>query len=91
MVWTYYNTERNPGKHPILQGEVEGKISRGRPAKQWLDDVKELTWLSSNDIWKEPEDRVAWRKLPSHITPVYCIVYTIKDSKRWLCCQITKY
>ena len=25
----------------ILQGKVDGKISRGRPARLWLDDVKD--------------------------------------------------
>ena len=30
-------------------------------ARLWLDDVKEWTGLSSNDIWREPEDLVAWR------------------------------
>ena len=27
----------------ILHGKVEGKRSRGRPARRWLDDVKE--WI----------------------------------------------
>ena len=38
----------------ILQCKVEGKRSRGRPARQWLDldDVKEAwTGLSSNKMW----------------------------------------
>ena len=40
----------------ILQGKVEGGKSRGKPARQWLDDVKE---------WTEPEDHVTWRKCAS--------------------------
>ena len=46
----------------ILQGKVAGERLRGRPARQWLDDVKEWTGLSLHEMWKEPEDRVAWRK-----------------------------
>ena len=46
----------------ILKGKVEMKRSRGRPARQWLEDVQEWTGLSLNEMWREPEDRVAWRK-----------------------------
>ena len=38
-------------------GIVEGTISRGRQARQRLDDVGERTGLSSSGLWKEPEDR----------------------------------
>ncbi len=34
----------------ILQGKVEGERSRGKPARQWLDNVKEWTGLSSNGV-----------------------------------------
>ena len=36
----------------ILQVKVEGKRSRWRPTRQLLDDVKEWTELSSNEIWR---------------------------------------
>ena len=55
----------------ILQSKVERKRTRGRPARQWLDDVKEWTGLSSDAIGREPEDRVAWRKRVSRVTPMY--------------------
>ena len=71
MVWMYVGRAKGTLENTILHSKVDGKTSRGRPAKQWFDDVKEWTVLSSNDIWKEPEDHVAWRKLTSHITPVY--------------------
>ena len=53
----------------ILQGIVWEKISRGRPARQWLEDVKEWTGLSLNEMWREPYDRVAQRKRVSHVAP----------------------
>ena len=40
----------------ILQDKVEEKTSRGRPARQWLNDVKEWTGQSLNEMWKEPEE-----------------------------------
>ena len=43
----------------ILQGKVEGKRSRERTARQWVHDVKEWTGLSLNQMWREPDDRVA--------------------------------
>ena len=62
MGWKCDQSERRTLTNTILQDDVEGKISRGRPARQWLDDVKEWTGLSLNKMWREPEDRVAWRK-----------------------------
>ena len=35
----------------ILPGQLDGERSRGRSARQQLDDVKECTGLSSNDMW----------------------------------------
>ena len=43
-----------------------GKRLRGR---QWLDDAKKRTRLSSTDMWFEPENRVAWRKRVSRDAP----------------------
>ena len=40
MVGTCGESEGDPG-NTILQRIGEGKISRGRPARQWLDDVKQ--------------------------------------------------
>ena len=37
---------REPWHMYILQGKVEEERSRGRPARQWLDDVKE--WMGLN-------------------------------------------
>ena len=56
-------------RNTILQGRVEGERSRGRPARQWLDDVKEWTGLSLDETWREPEDRVAWRNRDSRVAP----------------------
>ena len=39
----------------VLQGKVEENMSRGRPTKQWLDDVKEWTGLTLHETWMVPE------------------------------------
>ena len=53
----------------MLKGKVEVETSRGRPARQRLDDAKEWTMLSLNEMWREPEDRVAWGKHVSRVVP----------------------
>ena len=57
-------------ENTILQSKVEVKRLRVRLAKQWLDDVKEWTGLSLNEMWNEPEDRVARRKRISRAIPM---------------------
>ena len=57
------------GTTTILQGRVEGKGSRDRLARQWLYDVKEWTGLSLNNMRREPENHVAWRKRASLVAP----------------------
>ena len=46
-------------EHHLAEYSVAGKIKR--MACRWLDDVKELTGPSSNEMWREhAEDREAW-------------------------------
>ena len=42
-------SERKP-LQKILEGKVEEVRSRGRIVRHWLDNVKEWTWLSLNEI-----------------------------------------
>ena len=46
-------------------------------ARQWMDDVKEWTGLSHNEMWREPVDCQAWRKRVS------CVIH-VGDSTRRL-------
>ena len=51
---------------PSCRVQFSGKIKR--KAFRWLDDVKEWTGLSSNEMWREhAEDRVAWRQHVSRV------------------------
>ena len=54
----------------FLQGKVEGTRSRGR-TRQWLDNVKEWTGLSLNEMYREPENRVVWRKRVARVASMY--------------------
>ena len=58
MVWTRGESE---GKTPSCW--VKGKDHKeGHAARQWLDDVKEWTGLRLNEMCREPEDHMDWRK-----------------------------
>ena len=47
-------------------------------ACRWLDDVKEWTGLSSNEMWREhAEDREAWRQHVSRVAQTDRIVYNM--------------
>ena len=45
----------------IMEGMVEGKRGRGRPEKQWIDNIKEWTRLEIGEIMKKARDREQWR------------------------------
>ena len=58
----------------ILTGKVEGGRGRGRPRRQWYDDVKEWTGNKMSVNIRLAEDRVAWRKVARQ--PRDCAVRT---------------
>ena len=45
----------------ILTGRIEGKRGRGRPRRQWGDDVKEWTGMQLSECMSLAKDREAWR------------------------------
>ena len=46
-----------------LTGKIEGRRSRGRQRKTWIDDVKEWSGLTTSEIGTRARDRKGWRKL----------------------------
>ena len=44
-------------------GKIEGRRSRGRQRKTWIDDVKEWRGLTTSEIRTRAQDRKGWRKL----------------------------
>ncbi len=47
----------------VIEGIVEGKRSRGRPNKEWNDDLKEWSGRQMSDLTKLAGDRILWRRL----------------------------
>lgn len=47
----------------IMQGPVPGKRGRGRPRKNWMDDIVEWTGLSAEAIHRVALDRQNWRQV----------------------------
>jgi exonuclease III len=45
----------------IMTGMGEGKRERGRPRTRWLDEIKERTGLSLQELKEAVRDRVGWR------------------------------
>ena len=68
-------------KHLNKSRNLCTSVQRGRPAIQCLDDVEEWTGLGSNEMWRQPENRVACKKRISRVAPKDSIVYCIQNSK----------
>ena len=68
--------ERREPWQCCLQAEIE--VNDHEEGQQ--DSVKEWTVLSLNEMWREPEDRVAWRKWVSRDASTDWIVYGIQES-----------
>ena len=49
-------------KHLIF-GKMDGKSRRGRPCREWLDDITEWCQRSGHDLFHLAQDRRAWRNL----------------------------
>jgi len=45
----------------VVQGKVEGKRSRGRSPKRWLDQIEEVTNRKLERLVRDAEDREEWR------------------------------
>ena len=49
--------------------EMEGKTKRGRPNREWLDDVKEWYNEEIYVLKRKAQDRDAWKMINVHWTP----------------------
>ena len=54
----------------ILQGKVRGKRKRGRPRKEWSDNIRDWTGRPLNKLVRLSEDRSEWRKLSGEASMV---------------------
>ena len=46
-----------------MQEYVEGKRNRGRPKRNWMNDISEYTHLSLGNLLEKPWNRDEWKKL----------------------------
>lgn len=49
-------------KH-VLFSQMDGKSRRGRPCREWLDDITESCERSEHDLFHLAQDRRAWKNL----------------------------
>ena len=49
-------------KH-VLFSQMDGKSRRGRPCREWLDDITEWCQRSGHDLFHLAQDRRAWKNL----------------------------
>ncbi len=46
----------------LIEGKVEGKRRRSRPAKTWFQDLEELTKMDMAGVSQLATDRERWRE-----------------------------
>ena len=58
-----------------MQGYVEGKRNRGRPKRNWMNDLTEYTHLSLGNLLEKPWNRDEWKELcygRRNVLPLRC-------------------
>ena len=51
----------------ILEGPLDGKISRGRPRTEWMTNITEWTGMRCKDLVRLAQDREPWRIMPANL------------------------
>jgi hypothetical protein len=52
----------------VMIGMGGGKRGRRRPRMRWLDEIKQLTGLSLQELKEKVRDREAWRSIIMTVT-----------------------
>ena len=63
----------------ILHGYVEGERKRGRPKRNWMNDIFEFSHLSLRQLLDIAKDRSKWRKLCYSLSCVPPTMATSRD------------
>ena len=64
--WYGHVTRSDGLSKTILQGTVQGKRRRGRPRKNWADNITEWTKMSFSTTQALAHNRHKWRQLVQH-------------------------
>ena len=51
----------------LLEGPLEGKLSRGRPRMEWLTNITECTGMRYEDLVRIAQDRDPWRIMTANL------------------------
>ena len=58
---------RNNIHRLLLEGPMEGKLSRGRPRTEWLTNITDWTGMRYEDLVRIAQDREPWRIMTAHL------------------------
>eukprot|EP00794_Sanderia_malayensis_P016388 gene16388-biopygen12078 len=58
-----HQTRKQAQAKVIIEGRVEGRRERGRPRRQWEDDLKQWSGCSMEELRRAAEDKERWRRL----------------------------
>ena len=58
---------RNNIHRLILEGPLEGEISRGRPRTEWITNITEWTGMRYEDLARLAQGRELWRIMTAHL------------------------
>ena len=70
LKWFGHVTRSNGLAKTIMQGTVPGKRGKGRPRRQWGDDIRDWTGKSGFELQHQASKREAWRKLAYVVSAV---------------------
>ena len=58
---------RNNIHRLLLEGPMEGKLSRGRSITEWLTNITQWTGMRYEDLVRLAQDREAWRIMTANL------------------------
>ena len=67
MTYSGHMIRRNNMHRLILEGPLEGKISRGRPRMEWMSNITEWTGMKYEDLVRQAQDREQWRVMTANL------------------------
>ena len=62
LVWFGHTTRHNSLSKTIMQGTVAGARKRGRQRKCWIDNIKEWTAMTTQNLLIAANNRDTWRR-----------------------------
>ena len=66
---TYFDhmIRRNNIHKLLLEGPLEGKVSRGRPRTEWMTNITEWTVMRYEDLVRLAQDQEPWRVMIANL------------------------